>query len=158
MRDNPAAADLSRWTFRQRDDFSGRTGISTSAGLIQDTNRHVADYPEIHVDGELMPIPYRMHYSWPDEDVTLHLTSDQRLVPACWMSRHHARRVRQRALALILASNVPWTAPFVVQLCGEDVIELGEEPIRKDTMAATQQSSAKPRTPRPRPRAQDSPT
>lgn len=51
-----------------------------------------------------MQIPYRRHYSWPDEDV----------------------------------------------------IELGEEPIRKDTMAATQQSSAKPRTPGPR--AQDSPT
>ena len=74
-----------------------RPEISTSAGLIQDTNWHVADYPEIHVDGELMKIPYRMHYSLPEEDVTLHLTSDQCLVLACRMSRHHDRRCADSA-------------------------------------------------------------
>ena len=48
---------------------------------------------------------------------------------ACWMSRHHDGRVRQRALSLIFASasNAPWTIPFVIQLCGEYVIELGED-------------------------------
>lgn len=87
----------------------------------------MADYPEIHVAGELMQVPYRMYYSWPDEDMTLHLTPDERLVLACWMSRHHDGRIRQRALSLILASNAPWTIPFVIQLCGEYVIELGED-------------------------------
>lgn len=119
----PGARETAQETMRVLD----RPKISTSTWLIQDTNGHVADYPETHVDGELMQIPYRMHYSWPDEDVTQHLTSDQRLVLACWMSQHHDGRVRQKALSLILASNVPWTVPFVVQLCGEYVIELGED-------------------------------
>lgn len=107
--------------------FLERPEISTTARLIQDTNWHVADYPEIHVAGELMQIPYRMYYSWPDEDITSQLTPAEHLVLACWMSRHHDGRVRQRALSLIFASDAPWTIPFVVQLCGEYVIELGKD-------------------------------
>lgn len=104
-----------------------RPEFRTHSALIQDTNWHVADYPEIHVAGELMQIPYRMYYSWPDDDMTSRLTPDERLVLACWMSRHHDGRVRQRALSLIFVSNAPWTIPFVIQLCGEYVIELGED-------------------------------
>ena len=43
------------------------------------------------------------------------------------MPRHHDGRVRHKALPQILASNAPWTIPFVLQLCGEYVIELGED-------------------------------
>jgi hypothetical protein len=89
-----------------------RPEFRTDSDLIQDTSWHVADYPEIHVAGELMQIPYRMHYSWPDDDMTSRLTPDERLVLACWMSRHHDGRVRQRALSLIFVSNAPWTIPF----------------------------------------------
>ena len=49
----------------------------------------------------------------------------QRLILACWMSRSHDGRVRQRALSLILPLDVAWTIPFVIQLCGEYVIEIG---------------------------------
>jgi hypothetical protein len=101
--------------------------ICTSTRLIQDTNWHVADSPEIYVEGDLVQIPYRIHYSWPDQEVRSQLTPDEQLVLACWMTRHHDGRVRQEALSLIFASEDSWTIPFVVQLCGEYVIEVGED-------------------------------
>jgi hypothetical protein len=104
-----------------------RPEISTSTFLIQDTNWHVAGYPEIYVEGELVQIPYRIHYSWPGQDVRSQLTPDEQLVLACWMTRHHDGRVRQEALSLVFLSEVSWTIPFVVQLCGEYVIEVGED-------------------------------
>lgn len=104
-----------------------RPEIPTSTCLVQDTNWHVADYPEIYVEGELVQIPYRIHYSWPQEHVMSRLAPDEQLVLACWMTRHHDGRVRQKALSLVFASDVSWTIPFVVQLCGEYVIEVGED-------------------------------
>ena len=40
------------------------------------------------------------------------------------MTRHKDGFVRQANLKLILQSKQPWVAPFVVQLCGEYVIEI----------------------------------
>lgn len=104
-----------------------RPKIATTADLIQDTNWHVAFYPEIYVQGELLQIPYRTYCERPGEERTGDLTAAQQLILACWMSRHHDGRVRQQALSLVLEANAPWTIPFVIQLCGEYVIEIGSD-------------------------------
>jgi hypothetical protein len=99
---------------------------ATPSTLIQDTNQQPAGfYPAIYVHGELLQVPYRHYYEWPSKDRTKDLTARQQLILACWMSRNHDGRVRQRALSLVLPSDASWTIPFVIQLCGEYVIEIG---------------------------------
>ena len=39
-------------------------------------------------------------------------------------SRHPDGRVRQRALGTLLDFDEPWTAPFIMQLLGEYVIQI----------------------------------
>jgi hypothetical protein len=53
----------------------------------------------------------------------------QQLIIACWMSRHNNGKLRQKALRQILRADVEvaWTIPFVMQLCGEYVIEIGSD-------------------------------
>jgi hypothetical protein len=50
-------------------------------------------------------------------------------------SRHHDGHVRQRALRALLDCDEPWTAPFVVQLLGEYVIQICAD-IEKFTQTA----------------------
>lgn len=104
-----------------------RAKHATTAELIQDTYAHTADYPEICVEGELIQIPYRLHYEWPGADFLSDLSATQRLVLACWMSRHADGRRRQEALGHLLEADETWTVPFVVQLCGEYVVEIGQD-------------------------------
>ena len=42
----------------------------------------------------------------------------------CLQTRHHNGFVRERALRRIIDLNTPWSAPFVVQLMSEYVIEI----------------------------------
>lgn len=99
---------------------------ATPNTLIQDTNQQPASfYPAIYVHGERLQVPYRHYYKWPSEERTKALNVRQQLILACWMSRNHDGRVRQRALSQILPSDAAWTIPFVIQLCGEYVIEIG---------------------------------
>ena len=104
-----------------------RSDLPLSHWLIQDTHAHAADNPEIFVAGELIQIPTRIHYSWPRLDRTQGLSQAQLLILSAWMSRHSDGWVRQRALAHLLVSDAPWTIPFVIQLCGEYVIEIGQD-------------------------------
>ncbi|XAS66742.1 hypothetical protein V3C33_14835 [Micrococcaceae bacterium Sec5.7] len=82
-----------------------RAEYATTAELIQDTYAHTADYPEIWVEGELVQIPYPLRYEWPSADVLSDLSSTQRLVLACWMSRHSDGWRRQEALGHLLEAD-----------------------------------------------------
>ena len=53
------------------------------------------------------------------------LTATQRLIFACWMSTKPRRPGPTTGSVSILPSEVAWTIPFVIQLCGEYVIEIG---------------------------------
>lgn len=107
----------------------GPPRFPTRAVLIQDTNNHVGFYPNIHVQGEVIRVPYRVNYDWPSRERKSPFTTMQLLIIACCMSRHHNGKLRQKALRQILRSDldVPWTIPFVIQLCGEYVIEIGSD-------------------------------
>ena len=99
----------------------------TMSRLIQDTNGRSPSPIKIHISGELVQIPCRTYYEWPEVSRTQNLGPEQLLILAAWMSRHGDGRIRQAALRDLLEANASWTIPFVVQLCGEYVIEIGND-------------------------------
>lgn len=105
----------------------GRPSNPTRIALIQDTHGHDAYYPEIYVAGELVQIPMRMYYPWPQDEQLDRLSASERVIVAAWMSRNVDGRIRQRALRILLESEIPWTVPFVVQLCAEYVFQIGQD-------------------------------
>ena len=73
--------------------------------------------------------PYRIYNRVPSADLAL----DGSLVAvavACLYTRHNDGFVRQKALQRVLASELPWTIPFVLQLLGEYVIEICADILR----------------------------
>jgi hypothetical protein len=105
----------------------GRPGSPTRTDLVQDTNARDAYYPEIYVAGELVQIPTRIYYPWPQDEQLDGLNASEKVILAAWMSRNGDGRIRQRALRILLESDIPWTVPFVIQLCGEYVLEIGQD-------------------------------
>jgi len=77
----------------------------------------------VRVNNEAVLIPYRVFH----DTALIHtdkLTSVQKLVVDCILTRHHDGFVRQSYLARIVRSNHPWIPPFVIQLLGEYVVEI----------------------------------
>lgn len=75
------------------------------------------------VRGETLEVPYRIHHHG-DDRLFSRLNEVQAAIYACVLTRHHDGHVRQRHLKPLVASPDPWIAPFVVQLCGEYVVEI----------------------------------
>ncbi len=76
------------------------------------------------VDGEPVVIPYRVYNPAPSAHYASGLSRTEQGVAAAIYSRHHDGRIRQRALGTLLDHDEPWTAPFIVQLLGEYVIQI----------------------------------
>jgi hypothetical protein len=101
------------------------TFLTTESAALADllTSEGAAFSPHsfsVLVGGETITIPERLYV--------------ERQVPAglddlgrCLLTRHHSGFVRQRALERVLSLNEPWTAPFIVRLVGEYVIEIIEQ-------------------------------
>lgn len=75
------------------------------------------------VEGEVVTVPYRVYHDTELID-TDPLTSVQREIISCVLTRHHNGFVRQEHLTRILACRDCWIPPFVVQLIGEYVVEI----------------------------------
>lgn len=99
---------------------------AVSAQLVQDAGGGVADH-DVHVDGDPVQIPYRVAFPWPAPGFVARLTPRRQAVVAAWMSRSESAGARQRALRELFGVHEPWVAPFVVQLCGEYVHEIGAD-------------------------------
>jgi len=78
----------------------------------------------VRVQGEPLEIPMRIYNPEPPGDLERGLSTTQRTVLHCLYTRHHDGFVRQRHLQQTIASEEPWTVPFVVQLIGEYVLEI----------------------------------
>lgn len=76
------------------------------------------------VADEPVVIPYRVYNPAPPAHYASGLGRTEQVVTAAIYSRHHEGLVRQRALGTLLDFDEPWTAPFVVQLLGEYVIQI----------------------------------
>jgi PAS domain-containing protein len=77
----------------------------------------------VRVGTELATIPYRVHFDPIIVNIDS-LTSLQRELVDCLLTRHTDGFVRQRHLARIIGLSQRWIPPFVVQLAGEYVIEI----------------------------------
>jgi hypothetical protein len=69
-------------------------------------------------------VPKRIYNPEPAEHVLTGLSKMEAVVAAAIYSRHDDGFVRQRQLGTLLGAEEPWTAPFIVQLLGEYVIEI----------------------------------
>lgn len=76
------------------------------------------------VAGEPVVIPYRVYNPAPPPHLASGLSRTDQVITAAIYSRHHDGLIRQRALGTLLDCDEPWTAPFVVQLLGEYVIQI----------------------------------
>ncbi|CAB3638569.1 hypothetical protein LMG24238_00068 [Paraburkholderia sediminicola] len=99
-----------------------RPEVSVVADLIQGSNATHPGLPVV-VRGESLNIPYRIHHD-SDEMLFARLNETQAIVYACVLTRHHDGHMRQRQIGRLVTLTEPWVAPFVMQLCGEYVIEI----------------------------------
>jgi len=81
-------------------------------------------WPGVAVAGEPVVIPYRVYNPAPSPHLARGLSRTEQVMTAAIYSRHHDGLIRQRALGTLLECDEPWTAPFVVQLLGEYVIQI----------------------------------
>jgi hypothetical protein len=96
--------------------------VNVIADLIRASNATHPGLP-IVVQGESLSIPYRIHHD-SDEMLFARLSETQAIVYACVLTRHRDGHMRQRQIGRLVSSSEPWVAPFVMQLCGEYVIEI----------------------------------
>ncbi|WP_321870685.1 hypothetical protein [Burkholderia ubonensis] len=77
----------------------------------------------VTVRGEALNLPYRIHHE-ESEALLADLSGVQAVIYACVLTRHTDGRVRQRQIERLTAESRDWIAPFIIQLCGEYVIEI----------------------------------
>jgi hypothetical protein len=77
----------------------------------------------VRVAGEVVSIPVRIYHE-PSRIDRLRLSSLQKELTDCLLTRHHSGHTRQSCLERIVRSPNIWIPPFVVQLVGEYVIEI----------------------------------
>ncbi len=82
------------------------------------------DVGPIVMRGERLRIPTRLYFPEPTPEQLRELSERQRLVASCWFTRHHNGHVRERMVEEVLRHDAVWTAPYVIQLLGEYVIEI----------------------------------
>jgi hypothetical protein len=80
----------------------------------------------VSVGPEVLTIPYRIYHD-PSLIRSKGLTRTQGELLACLLTRHHDGFVREQQLRSVLASKSAWVPPFVIQLVGENVIEIINE-------------------------------
>lgn len=88
--------------------------------LIQDS--YERRWGRVVVDGAEVKIPYR-HYQDPTAPVD---DPGAELVRQAWLTRSSNGHVRQEAVQALISAPGSWQVPFVLQLCGEYVIEIGQ--------------------------------
>ena len=101
--------------------------INTIENAIDLRSKHESYVPfEINFEKNVLTIPSRIYT---DESQLNHLgklTPKQREMVYCLYSRHHDGYVRERCLKEFITSDSYFTAPYILQLLGEYVIEIIE--------------------------------
>lgn len=85
---------------------------------------HIAGAEPVRVGEELVTIPYRIYTAPLTSTALAKLPPLHQTIVACIYTRHHDGRVREAAVHPVMTSDAPWTAPFVVRLLGEYVVEI----------------------------------
>ena len=80
----------------------------------------------VECEREAIQIPYRIYRPIIPDKVFAGLALGDRLIAACWFTRHHDGHMRERFLRALPAFDRSWIVAYVVTLCGEYVAELLE--------------------------------
>jgi hypothetical protein len=130
-----AAASATREALRRAFPDSIRSVVAQTVGLIPPPPRpelgphRVAG--DLCVDGERVVIPYRIYTPEPRAELATALDEDTALVLACCYTRHHDGYLREQAVISIIGFDRAWIVPFVIQLLGEYVVEIGESILKR---------------------------
>lgn len=92
--------------------------------LLVSTGYDPICYFSVSADKEILNIPRRIYFSTPSDAVVTALNDQDRLIVACWFSRHHDGYVRERFLRLIPQFDQAWVIAYVMTLCGEYIIQI----------------------------------
>jgi hypothetical protein len=76
------------------------------------------------IAGGQIEIPYRIYVEPLTDHEVDQLPQELRIITACWFSRHHDGRVRERFLRSISANDSDWIVSYVLPLCGEYVLPI----------------------------------
>jgi hypothetical protein len=106
---------------RRASEGLSRASHPTGDRLIQDS--YERRWGQVIVDGAEVKIPYR-HYQNPTAPIA---DPDAELVRQAWLTRSSHGQVRQQAVQSLLRAPASWHVPYVLQLCGEYVIEIGRD-------------------------------
>lgn len=83
------------------------------------------DIGPVTLRGEVVRIPSRIYFAEPSVGTVQHLTDRQKTILTCLLTRHDNGFVREKMVRQLLLQDADfWTAPFVVQLLGEYVLEI----------------------------------
>lgn len=77
-------------------------------------------------DGEAIQIPHRIYRPIVADAVFASLSPGDKLIAACWFTRHHDGYMRERFLRALPVFDQSWIVAYVVALSGEYVVELLE--------------------------------
>lgn len=80
----------------------------------------------VRVGTDPVDLPYRVYYARRDVTAAASREGTPGLVAACLGSRHYDGFLRQECVYRLLHSDESWVAPYVIQLLGEYVLEIGQ--------------------------------
>ncbi len=91
-----------------------------------------------HLRGKPILFPYRVYFPEQRALVLLGLSETEKMAIDCIYTRHCDGRVRQKHIAALLSSKLPfWTIPYVFKCCDDYVIEILQLIYDKLTMKDT---------------------
>lgn len=92
----------------------GRRGTAESSAHVR-----------VVVQGLPLCFPYRVYYGHDDVKAACRATGVASQVALCLGTRHHDGFLREACVGPLLSVQEAWVAPFVLQLLGEYVLEIG---------------------------------
>lgn len=75
----------------------------------------------------MLCVPYRAYYPRANVTNAIALGGNAGLIAACLGTRHHDGYLRQFCVGKLLHIPEPWVVPYVIELLGEYVIEIGSD-------------------------------
>lgn len=96
----------------------GDHALQATKQLINETPRK--HWGDLVLDGDILEIPAR-HYFPPVSEAAYPAAESVR---QAWLTRSNDGYIRHRSLSALISKPARWHVPFVVQLCGEYVVEI----------------------------------
>ena len=104
---------------------SMETKVLQIAPLLTKPGLHPPSEPfQVSCEGAVLSIPHRNYFTPTSPEEFAACDGLERLIAACWFTRHHDGHTRDFFLRALPAYDSAWVIAYVIALCGEYVIEL----------------------------------